>query len=62
VLSSADTVIRESGRKDVQAGGFTAFSTDKSQAASLTINELPLISADDTQRWVSYWSAKRFFE
>lgn len=62
VLSSADVVNRKSGRKDVQAGGFPAFSTEKSQAASPTINSLPLLSADDMQRWIGYWSAKKFFE
>jgi thioester reductase-like protein len=62
MLSSADAVVRESGRKDMQVGGLAAFSTDKSQAASPTINDLPLVSADDAQRWVGYWSAKGFFE
>ena len=40
MLSSADTAIRKSGCKDVQAGDFTAFSTDKLRVVGLKASYL----------------------
>jgi len=62
MISSADATVRKSGRRDVEGGGFATFSTEKSQAASPTLNNLQQISTDDARQWVGYWSSKGFFE
>jgi hypothetical protein len=62
MISSADATVRKSGRSDVEGGGFARFSTEKSQAASPTFNNLQQISTDDARQWVGYWSGKGFFE
>ncbi|KZP08006.1 hypothetical protein FIBSPDRAFT_939222 [Athelia psychrophila] len=58
-FSSADILIRQSGRKDVEAGGMSTLSTTQSQIVPTAIGTVHAIGAEDAKSWVNYWIFKR---
>jgi len=60
-LAQADTAIRQSGRSDVEAVGFSGFVTDIARRASKTMRELEPLSPSDVMMWVDYWESVGMF-
>jgi hypothetical protein len=61
-IAAADRAISSTGRIDVESGGLSRFATAKAEGASLTMRELPPISAQDAERWVRYWNSVGLFD
>ncbi|KAF9244919.1 putative aminoadipate reductase [Melanogaster broomeanus] len=60
-LAQQDTMIRQSGRPDAEAVGFTDLMTDTAQRVSKTMRELEPLSPSDVKRWVDYWESVGMF-
>ncbi|KAF9477786.1 acetyl-CoA synthetase-like protein [Pholiota conissans] len=58
--SGMDTILRQTGKEDVETGGLAAFSTTKVQSISLTMKSLPAIGHNDARRWIKYWKSAGF--
>lgn len=63
-LAAGDAALRaldEDQAKQRESLGFVKIGTEKMEALSSTLRDLPALKAEDPARWISYWHSKKIF-
>ena len=61
-LSDRDLQITRDGRLDAEVGGFTLFSSSRTQDMSKTMRDLKPLGSEDVELWVKYWDEVGLFD